>query len=197
MAEIKSTLDLVLERAERMAQTATNDLSQDNTHKKGMQLAAQFMDNTLDSLIDALNELPPDQQILLRQGMVAVLLRNIFLPRDASAQERTDKAVNGILNLAGGSGEMASICEEIRHITGQYHQHREQLKEQLEEQVRVQYEQLLAQQAGGMQQNQGVSPEMALQAKIKEEWSRLETELSDQYSQALDQHKTTVQERLG
>ena len=83
----------------------------------------------------------------------------------------------------------------MQHILGQYNQHREQLKTQLEEQVKAQYEQLLAQQRGGMP-GESVNPELALQAKIKEEWTRLETELSDQYNQALEQHKSTLKERL-
>lgn len=195
MAEIKSTMDLVMERASRMARESSGEPVQDDIHKKGMQLAARFMEGELNNLLEALTELPADVQMATRKGMVEVLLRNIFLPRDESGQQRSEKATDGIINLSGGAGDLAGICEELRHILGQYHQHREQLKEQLEEQVRMQYEQLMAQQDNGMQ-GQALSPEMALQAKVKEEWSRLEGELSDQYTQALEQHKTSLKERL-
>jgi len=195
MAEIKSTMDLVLERAARMGKASQDDLAQESDRKQGMKLAAEFLDGKVDNLMTALTQLPADQQVAARQGMVEVLLRNIFLPRDETAKERTDKAAQGVVELGGGAGDLSSICAEMQHILGQYNEHREQLKKQLEEQVQTQYEQLLAQQRSGMP-GDSANPELALQAKIKEEWSRLETELSDQYNQALEQHKMTLKERL-
>jgi len=195
MAEIKSTMDLVMERAARMGKASHDDLEQEDTRKHGMKLAAEFLDSKVDNLMPAVSELPGEKQMAARQGMVQVLLRNIFLPRDEIAKERTEKAAQGLVELGGGAGDLSSICAEMQHILGQYNQHREQLKEQLEEQVRIQYEQLLAQQRDGMP-GESMNPELALQAKIKEEWTRLETELSDQYNQALEQHKATLKERL-
>lgn len=195
MTEIRSTMDLVLERAARMGKASAEELEQENIRKQGMKLAAEFLDSKIDNLMNSLSELPGEKQMAIRQAMVEVLLRNIFLPRDEVAKKRTDKAAAGIVELGGGAGDLSSICAEMQHILGQYNQHREQLKTQLEEQVKAQYEQLLAQQRGGMP-GESVNPELALQAKIKEEWTRLETELSDQYNQALEQHKSTLKERL-
>ncbi len=196
MAEIKSTMDLVMERAARMAADSPDVDEQEEVRRRGMKMAAEFLDNKLDNLMTALQELPAGEQMAVRSGMVKVLLRNILLPRDDGARERGDKAVRGILDLGGNAGDLAGICAEMQHILGQYNQHREQLKQQLEEQVKAQYEQLLAQEAAGMQAD-GLSPELALQAKVKEEWARLEGELNDQYNQALEQHKTTLKQRLG
>ena len=196
MAEIKSTMDLVMERAARMAADSPDVDEQEEVRRRGMKMAAEFLDNKLDNLMTALQELPAGEQMAVRSGMVEVLLRNILLPRDDGARERGDKAVRGILDLGGNAGDLAGICAEMQHILGQYNQHREQLKQQLEEQVKAQYEQLLAQEAAGMQAD-GLSPELALQAKVKEEWARLEGELNDQYNQALEQHKTTLKQRLG
>ena len=196
MAEIKSTMDLVMERAARMAADSPDVDEQEEVRRRGMKMAAEFLDNKLDNLMSALQELPAGEQMAVRSGMVEVLLRNILLPRDDGARERGDKAAQGILELGGNAGDLAGICAEMQHILGQYNQHREQLKQQLEEQVKAQYEQLLAQEAAGMQAD-GLSPELALQAKVKEEWSRLEGELNDQYNQALEQHKTTLKQRLG
>ena len=131
-----------------------------------------------------------------RRGMVEALLRNIFLPRDDTARERTKKAAEGIVALGGGAGDLSSICAEIQHILSQYNQHRDQLKQQVEEQIRIQYEQVIAQQAESMQ-GDAMNLERSLQAKFKEEWVRMETELSNQYTQALEQHKSALRERLG
>jgi hypothetical protein len=195
MAEIKSTMDLVMERASRMGKASSDELEAENVKKQGMKLAAEFLDQKSDQLMEPLSGFAADQQMTVRKGMVEVLLRNIFLPKDEAAIERTARAAKGLVELGGGAGDLSAICAEIQNVLGQYHQHREQLKTQLEEQVKQQYEQLMAQQQSGMG-TEGGSPEMALQARIKEEWTRLEGELVAQYNQAIEQHKKTLKERL-
>ena len=195
MAEIKSTMDLVMERAARMGKASADELDKEDARKQGMKLAAEFLDNKVDNLMSALTGLPGEKQPVTRQGMVETLLRNIFLPRDEIAQQRAEKAARGIIELGGGAGDLDSICAEMQHILGQYNQHREQLKQQLEEQVRMQYDQVMAQQGGAMQ-GDTMNLELTLQSKIKEEWARMETELSSQYNQALEQHKAILKERL-
>ncbi len=194
MTEIKSTMDLVLERAARMGKASSDDLQQEDDRKEGMKLAAEFLDNKIDNLLTVLTEQDNAKQATMRRGMVETLLRNVFLYRDDAGKERTTKAAQGISEVGGGAGDLASICTEINHILGQYNQHREQLKQQLEEQMRMQYEQILAQQGG--EAAGGMNPARELEAKINEEWSRAEGELSAQYNQALEQHKGALRERL-
>ena len=195
MAEIKSTMDLVMERAARMGKASGEEIQQEDDRKQGMQMAAQFLDNKIDNLLTALTELDTQKQIAVQVGMVDTLLRNIFLHRDDTGKERTEKAANGIMEIGGGAGDLSSICAEIKNILGQYNQHREQLKKQLEEQVRAQYEQALAQQEGGMQTDTRVL-DQSLQAKVQEERANVEAQLSSQYNQALDQHKASLRDRL-
>ncbi len=195
MAEIKSTMDLVMERAARMGKASGEEVQQEDDRKQGMQIAAQFLDNKIDNLLTVLTELDAEKQIAVRLGMVETLLRNIFLHRDDTGKERTEKAANGIMEIGGSAGDLSSICAEIQHILGQYNQHREQLRKQLEEQVRAQYEQVLAQQEAGMQADTS-GLDASLQAKVQEEWANVETQLSSQYNQALDQHKTSLRDRL-
>jgi len=195
MAEIKSTMDLVMERAARMGKASAEEMQQEKAGKKGLKLAAEFLDSTVDNLMTVLTELPAEQQMAARRGMVEVLLRNIFLPRDDIARERTKKAAEGIVALGGGAGDLSSICAEMQHILGQYNQHHEQLKQQVEEQIRMQYEQIMAQQGEGMQ-GDAMGMERNLQTRFQEEWARMETELSNQYNQALEQHKIVLKERL-
>ena len=195
MSEIKSTMDLVMERAARMGRASSEEMEQEEARKQGMKRAAEFLDDTLDNLMNVLSEFPAEQQRAVRRGMVEVLLRNIFLPRDDTARERTQKAAEGIVALGGGAGDLSSICTEMLHILGQYAQHREQLKQQVEEQIRMQYEQVMSQQTGGAQ-GDALNLERSLQTKLQEEWVRMETELSNQYNQALEQHKSVLRERL-
>ncbi len=193
MAEIKSTMELVLERAARMGKASSEEIANDEAKKTGMQLIAAYLEGKGDSPSQLLSKQDQQQQAV-RRGMVEALLRNIFLPRDEHARKRTEQATRGLLDLAGGAGDIVSICQEMQHVIGQYQQHREQLKSRLEEQMRMQYEQLLAQQMGGQAEGMQIDP--TTQPKFQEEWARVEAELDDQYNQALAQYKEQLQQRL-
>ncbi|MCI5117486.1 MAG: hypothetical protein D3913_05920 [Candidatus Electrothrix sp. LOE1_4_5] len=194
MAEIKSTMELVMERAARMGRASDEEVQQEEIQKSGMKLAANFLDGTVDSLMTTLTEQPQEQQMSIRSGMVETLLRNIFLHRDEQGKERTEKACQGIREISGNAGEVGSICAEMQNILGQYNQHREQLHQQVEEQLRMQYEQMIAQQEG--MQAGGANIEHALEAKINEELGKMEAELTGQYNQAVEQYKEAIRDRL-
>ncbi|CAK8718184.1 MAG: hypothetical protein D3920_13690 [Candidatus Electrothrix sp. AW2] len=194
MAEIKSTMELVMERAARMGRASDEEVQQEEIQKSGMKLAANFLDGTVDSLMTTLTEQPQEQQVSIRRGMVETLLRNIFLHRDEQGKERTEKATQGIREISGNAGEVGNICLEMQNVLGQYNQHREQLHQQVEEQLRMQYEQMIAQQEG--MQAGGANIEHALEAKINEELGKMEAELTGQYNQAVEQYKEAIRDRL-
>lgn len=196
MAEIRSTMDLVMERAARMGKATGAEIEEDTARKLGMQLAGTYLNEEESSLTAVLAEQNPALQVAIRQGVLTALLRNIFLPRDDMAEQRANRAIKGLLDLGEKTGaDLVSICQEIGHIIGQYGQHRQQLREQLETQMRMQYEQVFAQQTG-MPPN-GLKIDPTSQPEFKEEWSRVETELDSQYNQALEQHKNLLRQRLG
>jgi len=197
MAEIKSTMELVLERAAQMGKATSEEIEQDAAKKNGMQLVAAFLDGKEESPSKLLAEQEPALQMAIRQGMAETLLRNLFLPRDEQARERTELATRGLLDLAGGAGDIVTICQEMQHIIGQYRGHREQLRGQLEEQMRMQYEQAMAQQMGGQEPAEGMNIDPTTLPKFQEEWARLEAELDSQYNQALGQHREQLKQRIG
>jgi len=195
MAEIKSTMDLVMERAARIGKASNEDLQRDEAQKKGMQLTAEYLEGTLKSLIDTLSSQDSGTQSAMRSGMVEGLLRNIFLPRNDHQQKRAENAAQGLTELAGGAGDIETICRELLQIIAGYLQHREELRGQLEEQIKMQYEQLLAQQ-GGMGGKE-FNIDATMQPKFQEEWGKVEVELNSRYGEALEQHKTNLKQRLG
>lgn len=195
MAEIKSTMDLVMERAARIGKASSEDIQREEAEKKGMQLTAEYLDGTLASLLDSLNGMQREFQQAGRTGMIDSLLRNIFLPRDDFQQERAAQAARGIIELAGGAGDIATICNELLQIIQGYMQHRDELRGQLEEQIRMQYEQLLARQGGMQGEDFKIDPSM--QPKFREEWGKIEVELNSRYNEALEQHKANLRQRLG
>jgi hypothetical protein len=194
MAEIKSTMEKVLERAARMAADASNQNDSEDSDRLGMRMAADFLNNKETNLVENLLKQPTDRQMAVRAGIAKTLLRNIVLPRDKDLVETGTKALQGLLDLGQSAGELTSICTEIQQLLGQYNQHKDQMKQQLENAVRTQLEQKMAHQRGRVAGQVSMNP--AMHPQYQEEWSRMLTDLNTQYNQALDQRKKMIQDRL-
>ena len=126
MAGIKSTMDLVMERAARMGTATPDEMRHEESLKKGMQSTADYLNGTKPSLLEILGEQESSQQASIRKGMLASLLRNLFLPRDEDGTQRIERAAKGIVELNQGAADIAALCQELQTIASQYGQHRKQ-----------------------------------------------------------------------
>ncbi|MDW7771282.1 MAG: DUF6657 family protein [Desulfobulbaceae bacterium] len=196
MAEIKSTMDLVMERAARIGKASSEDLQREEAHKQGMQLTAGYLEGTMAGLAEALGSVNKEMQQEIRTGMLESLLRNIFLPRNDIQRERAEKAGLGIVDLAGGARDISTTCQGLMQIIQGYIKHRDELRGQLEEQIKMQYKQLLEQQ-GGVRSEELSNIDPTLQPKFQEQWGKLEAELNSRYGEALEQHKASLKQLLG
>jgi len=194
MAGIKSTMDLVMERAARMGMATPDEMQHEESLKKGMQGTAEYLNGTKASLVEILGQYDQAQQPAIRKGMLSSLMRNLFLPRDEDGIKRIGLAVQGIVELNQGTNDIAALCKELQTITSQYGQHRKQLYDQLKEQMRMQIEQLLARK--GMKAD-GMKIDPTMEPQFKEQWARLEMDLEGQYGQALEQFKAQLKEWVG
>jgi hypothetical protein len=192
MAEIKSTMDMVLERAARMAAAATPTMDDELLVQKGMRLAADFMNGKEVDLKKQLAEQKPSEQAAVGKGMAQILLRNVALPRTAELQTSGELALKGILALGDKNGELTSICRELDQILKQYGQHKEQMTKQLEDAIKAQLEQQGA--ARGQSGRMAVNP--AMHPQYREELARMLTSLNNQYNDAMDQRKSRLLQLL-
>ena len=191
MAEIKSTLEKVLERAAAMGNASQEEIATEEKVKDGMRMGADYLRGEEVDFSGALEQ--TTSSVLIKRGLVQALLRNITLPRDEDRQ-RAEKAMQGLLSLGKGSGDLVSILTDMKGILDHYQQHKKEILQQLESAFRQQMEQALAQQTGQAGQGMNVNP--TLHPKFQEEWSRVKSDLDTQYNQALDQHKDLVAQRL-
>ena len=197
MAEIRSTLDLVLERAARMGTADAGEMRADELNRRGMKLGADFLESAdkPDALAARLKEAPEAERTALRRGMLATMLRNLFLPRDDEGRARMKRALEALVALNGGSGEISALCRELEGIVARYGEHRKQIQDQLKEQIRMQLQQALARETGGRVDASRIDP--ALDPRYAQEWARIEAELNAQYGQALDQYRAELSRRSG
>jgi len=192
MAEIKSTMEMVLERAAKMSAETVPVTDDESLIKSGMRIAADFLNEKIIDLHRELLEQPAESQILIRKGMAQTLLRNIVLPRTEDLQESGAVAINGILLLAQNSGEIKTMCKELQQIIEQYGQHKEQTVEQLKDALRTQLEQ--QQMAAGQSSQSTINP--AMHPQYKEELTKVLTSLNNQYNDAMTQRKEMILSRL-
>lgn len=184
---------MVLERAARMSERSSAPTVDDSAEKAGMKMAADYLGGEVSELDQILLEQPPADQSAIRKGMVSILLRNIILPRDETLLSQSEKAIQGILQL-GPSGEINSLCQEIKQILGQYNQHKEQVQQQLDDAIRAQLQQQLAQQGHQVDDVMSINP--AMHPKYNEEIARAMGDLNEQYNQAMTERKDSIQNRL-
>lgn len=192
MAEIKSTMEMVMERAAKMAESAPAEAPNDDTIKIGMRLAAEFMNGKEMNLLEQLSSQPQEQQVEIRKGMAKILLRNVVLPRDEDLKISGQHALNGIIALSGNSGDITTICQELVQILDQYNQHKEQTTQQLNDAIKAQLQQQQA--ASGQPAQEDINP--AMHPQYNEELSKMLSSLNGQYNDALDQRKDTILQRL-
>lgn len=195
MAEIKSTMDMVMERAARMAARVDGTVEADEAERTGMRLAAEFIAQNLSDLGQALAGQPAALQMALRKGMARALLRNIVLPRDKDLMATGLRAMQGLLEMEQSAGDIVAVCAELRQILEQYDQHKEQIKKQLEDAVRAQMEQKLGPQGASLAGGR-MSMDPAMHPTFQKEWARMKTDLNQQYNQALDQRKDLLLQRF-
>ena len=194
MAGIKSTMDLVMERAARMGKATPEEMRHEENVKKGMQSTVEFLNGVKPSLVEILADFPAGEQTSVRKGMLNSLLRNLFLPRDEDGIGRIERAIKGIVELNEATPDIGALCRELQTIALQYGQHRQQLHDQLKEQVRMQIEQMLIRK--GMQPD-SLKFDPTTEPQFKEQWARLEADLDGQYGQALEQFKAQLKAWLG
>lgn len=192
MTEIKSTMDMVMERAARMAAAAAPAADNETFIKKGMRLAADYINGKEIDLSRELAAQPPAEQGEVGKGMAQTLLRNITLPRTKELQASGELALQAILALAGKKNEVITICRELDQILKQYGQHKDQMTKQLEDAIKAQLEQ----QGTARGQAGKVNTSPAMHPQYREELSRMLTGLNNQYNDAMDQRKAMILQLL-
>ena len=191
MAEIKSTLEKVMERAASMGRASQEEIQSEERVKEGMRMAADYLqgkDVDFSGILEATGV-----SALVKKGLVQVFLRNITLPRDDEGQ-RAEKAMQGLLELAKGSGDLVSVFRDMKGILEHYQQHKKEIHQQVEDAFRQQMEQALTQQTG--QKGLGMKVDPRMHPKFQEEWSKVKADLDGQYNQVLQQHKELVAQRF-
>ncbi|MHB9072407.1 MAG: hypothetical protein ACYC6G_02660 [Desulfobaccales bacterium] len=177
MAEIKSALELALEKAEHYGRASREEMAAAQYQEQGRHLAVQFLKGEGDLAAD-LKNLPPEAQAEARLAVKEVFLRNIGLPRENTVDPRQDKALEGLVLAAGNPKDMARFQTELEQLLQQYIQVRNNALQQLKGRFAAGAAQMQRNMEAQYGQNARLDVEKLPQ--FQEEWRRFLGQLQDQ-----------------
>jgi hypothetical protein len=120
VAEIKSALELALEKAEQYGRASKEDLLQDRYKERGRHWAVNFLKEEDVDLEKELAALPPEAQSGARLAMKEVFLRNITLPKEETLDSRLERALQGMMLAATNKKAMGRLIKEIDQFLQQF-----------------------------------------------------------------------------
>ncbi|MCK5437396.1 MAG: hypothetical protein KAI90_05250 [Desulfobulbaceae bacterium] len=196
MAEIKSTLEKVMEKLAEMdaASDGGDEFDSEEKIKDGMRLGARFLRGEVSGLDQVLDDYSEADRPLIMKGVARTMLRNIVLPREAGKQKESEMAMQGLLEISRGSSRMVDVCTDMKQNLDRYLDNKEQYRKQLESAFLSQMEMM----EGSVAQQTGMSIKLepSQHPKFQEEWMKVVTGLNDQYSNVLEQQKAMVEQLL-
>ena len=189
MAEIKSALELALEKAERYGKATPQEMQEVKWQEQARQLAAEFLREKIE-LESELKKLPPDSQSALAKYVKEILLRNITLPREGIVDDANKRAQIGMLQVARDKKTMQRVLQEIDQLYKSYAQVRQNALQQVKAQFNAQLDNVRKSLEAQMQRPLNVDVEQTPQ--FQEQWRNFEAQLNQQFEPLLDKHKAML-----
>ncbi len=192
MGEIKSTLEIALEKAQRLGMASKEEIEAEKWIGKGQRMAAKYLEGDENDLRSMIAGVESDKIPAVLRGVSHILLRNTYLPRDHDQMKRIKKALEGLLQIKGSMA--AQTVSQIEQIIESYFQTRQHYYQQMKAQIQSRLggvQQALAQQYG-MAMPEGIDPEAI--PEFQQEWSKLDNELREQFENQLDTLKRYLEQ---
>jgi len=187
VAEIKSALELALEKAEQYGRATKEDLLQDKYKEQGRQWAVNYLKEEELDLEKELAALSPEAQPLARVAMKEVFLRNITLPKEEAIDARLNKAMEGIMVVATNKKAMGRLKQEVDQLLQQFLMARNSALQQLKNsfmQTLGNYTRALE-----AQLKSKVRLDVENLPEFQQEWRKFEGNLLDQFEPVLEDRK--------
>ena len=178
MADIKSALELALERAEQYGRASKEEMELAQHQEQGRRLAVQFLKGEGDLEAD-LKSLPPQTQPAARLAIKEVFLRNLGLPRENVVDPRQDRAMEGLLLAADNRQAMAVLQTEMEQILQQFLHFRSNALQQLKARFAAGIGQM--QKSMEAQNRQPMNLDVERLPQFQEEWLRFKGQLQQQF----------------
>ncbi len=187
MAEIKSALELALEKAEAYGRASKEDLLQDKYKEQARQWAVKYLKEEDLDLEKELATLPKEAQAGARLAMKEVFSRNIILPKEEAVDSRVERALQGMMTTATDKKVMGRLIQEVDQLQQQFLLARNSAYQQLKNsfmQTLGNYTRALE-----AQLKSKVRLEVENLPEFQQEWRKFEGNIMTQFEPLLEERK--------
>jgi hypothetical protein len=189
MDEIKSALEIAMEKVEKLGRATDEERLRWKCVPEGEKLAAMYL-NQDSNLVVELNRYQENARKYVIEGAEDILIRNIKLPQDDGEKKKNKQAMDGLKNLKSDKVSVENVYSKVRRIFEHYKEQGEQQKKQAYESLKTEFEariQEAAQQQYGSLAGFKINVER--QPQFQEQWRNVQAQLNSQYVMLLDEYK--------
>ena len=189
MSEIKSALEIAMEKAEKLGKATEEERLEWKHIPEGERLAARYLKQDCNLVVE-LSQYQEKVRKYIIQGAEDILIRNINLPKDDLAKRKNRQAMNGIKTLKSDKVSVENVYSKLRRIFDHYIEQGEQQRKQAYEALKAEFEarirEAVQQQLGSLV---GIRVDVERQPQFQEEWRKTQAQLDSQYIMLLDEYK--------
>ena len=189
MGEIKSALEIAMEKAERLGKATDEERLRWKHVPEGEKLAARYIKQDC-KLVVELSQYEENVKKYVIEGVANILIRNINLPSSDLAKRNNKRVMGGLKTAKSDKVSLENVYSKMRRIFDHYVEQGEQQRKQAYESLKAEFEakvrQALQQQLGSFV---GIKIDVERQPQFQEEWRKVQTQLDSQYLKLLDEYK--------
>jgi hypothetical protein len=189
MADVKSAYEIAMEKIKEIEPATTEERMKWKFVPKGEELAGKYMKDDA-NLVTELSKYNEQEKQYVLQGVSAILIRNIDLPKNDAVKKSNRKAMDGIKLIKKDKTAVENIFSKIRYIFNHYAEQGDKQKKEAYEQAKAQFAEKLQQ---VVQQQMGTNSRMDVNVEqhpqFQEEWRKTLLRLDAQYTQHLTEYK--------
>jgi hypothetical protein len=190
MADIKSAYEIAMEKLKDVESATAEERLKWKFVPKGEELAGKYMKDDV-NLTTELSKYNDEERKYVVQGVSAILIRNIDLPKNDAIKKNNRKAMDGIKLIKKDKVGVENVFSKIRYIFNHYAEQGDEQKKEAYEQVKAQFtaklQQALQQQMGANARMNNIDVERHPQ--FQEEWRKMLMRLDTQYIQHINEYK--------
>ena len=188
MGEIKSALEIAMEKVNQMDEATEEEKLQWKYTPEGEKLAGRYLKEKV-NLLAELNNYEEEVRKYIINGATGILARNISLPINDHIKQNNKKAMDGLKIIKSDKVAVENLFSKIRYIFNHYAEQGEQQKKQAYESLKAdlgeKIQQALQQQMSPMM---GAKIDVEKQPQFQQEWRKVQQQIDDQYNSHLNEY---------
>lgn len=188
MGEIKSALEIAMEKVNQMEEPTEEEKLQWKYVPEGEKLAGRYLKEKV-NLLAELNNYDERVRKYIINGAAGILARNINLPINDHVKQNNKKAMEGLKIIKKDKVSVENLFSKIRYIFNHYEEQGQQQKKQAYESLKsdlgAKIQQALQQQMSPMM---GVKIDVEKQPQFQQEWRKVQQQIDGQYINHLNEY---------